>query len=177
MPEIFGLSRSGAAAFEELAWAAGASVALAMALVVKLRLVRTQARHRLRADILVVCRRRPSRALTCALCPQCSGFLGMSNAEVPAKSQAARSEHAFYAFDVLDAKLNGRQCPPPCFPTDVHYPLFVTWNKRGSSPTSKYRLRGCIGNFSPMPIAEGLEEYALVSYGGTPAPQFRYLNL
>jgi AMMECR1 domain-containing protein len=42
----------------------------------------------------------------------------------------------------------------------VSSPVFVTWNiKRGD----EYQLRGCIGNFSPMPLHEGLAEYALVS--------------
>lgn len=39
---------------------------------------------------------------------------------------------------------------------DGHYPLFVTWKKEGS-------LRGCIGNFSPMNLRDGLRKYALVS--------------
>ncbi|EGG04134.1 uncharacterized protein MELLADRAFT_37630, partial [Melampsora larici-populina 98AG31] len=40
-------------------------------------------------------------------------------------------------------------------------PLFVTWNvvRNGHHP----RLRGCIGNFSPSPINEGLKDYALIS--------------
>ena len=35
-------------------------------------------------------------------------------------------------------------------------PLFVTWNKDD-------RLRGCIGTFGELPLAEGLEQYALTS--------------
>ena len=41
--------------------------------------------------------------------------------------------------------------------------LFVTWNTRSSRPGRAPRLRGCIGNFEPMPLHEGLAEYALVS--------------
>ncbi|CAM0135900.1 unnamed protein product [Umbelopsis sp. WA50703] len=43
---------------------------------------------------------------------------------------------------------------------DLNSPLFVTWNlqKHGS-----YRLRGCIGNFDPMPLHTGLKQYALTS--------------
>jgi AMMECR1 domain-containing protein len=39
-------------------------------------------------------------------------------------------------------------------------PLFVTWEKLNGG---EWRLRGCIGNFEPMPIHEGIAEYALVS--------------
>ena len=39
-------------------------------------------------------------------------------------------------------------------------PLFITWNKREGR---EWHLRGCIGNFSPMPLHDGLAEYALVS--------------
>jgi AMMECR1 domain-containing protein len=39
-------------------------------------------------------------------------------------------------------------------------PLFVTWNKRAAD--GEYRLRGCIGNFNPMPLHEGLQKYALI---------------
>ncbi|KAJ2924975.1 hypothetical protein H1R20_g12161, partial [Candolleomyces eurysporus] len=42
-------------------------------------------------------------------------------------------------------------------------PLFVTWNTRSSRPGRAPHLRGCIGNFSPMPLHEGLAEYALIS--------------
>lgn len=40
-------------------------------------------------------------------------------------------------------------------------PLFVTWNTR--RPGRQPRLRGCIGNFEPMPLHDGLAQYALVS--------------
>jgi uncharacterized protein (TIGR00296 family) len=35
-------------------------------------------------------------------------------------------------------------------------PLFVTWNKAG-------KLRGCIGSFSPLPLYQGLQDYAVIS--------------
>jgi uncharacterized protein (TIGR00296 family) len=53
---------------------------------------------------------------------------------------------------VVDAS-NTAQCP-----------LFVTWKKQG-------RLRGCIGNFSPLPLYTGLQEYAVIS--GTRDHRFR----
>lgn len=42
----------------------------------------------------------------------------------------------------------------------VHSALFVTWNIKSGRD---YRLRGCLGNFEPMPLHEGLAEYALIS--------------
>lgn len=47
--------------------------------------------------------------------------------------------------------------------SDHASPLFVTWNTRSSRSGRPSRLRGCIGNFEPMPIREGLAEYALIS--------------
>lgn len=41
-------------------------------------------------------------------------------------------------------------------------PLFVTWNKK-STRLQQYNLRGCIGNFSDLPLASAIAEYALVS--------------
>ncbi|PLW12835.1 hypothetical protein PCANC_16439 [Puccinia coronata f. sp. avenae] len=41
------------------------------------------------------------------------------------------------------------------------FPLFVTWNiiSNGAHP----KLRGCIGNFAPSPLNEGLKDYAIIS--------------
>ncbi|KAI9276418.1 DUF51 family protein [Sporodiniella umbellata] len=68
-------------------------------------------------------------------------------------------KHIKYCFDSLISKLKNEKEPIPDFPDDS-YPLFVTWNieKRGES-----RLRGCIGNFSPLKLHRGLKEYALIS--------------
>lgn len=43
-------------------------------------------------------------------------------------------------------------------------PLFVTWNTVSSRFLGGVRLRGCIGNFEPMGLEEGLKEYALIRY-------------
>jgi len=40
------------------------------------------------------------------------------------------------------------------------FPLFVTWKIRSKSD---WRLRGCIGTFSPKELARGLKEFALTS--------------
>eukprot|EP00762_Andalucia_godoyi_P007946 ANDGO_01198.mRNA.1 Uncharacterized protein CG5902 len=40
-------------------------------------------------------------------------------------------------------------------------PLFVTWNKKAKD--GEYHLRGCIGNFSEVPLRTGLAEYAVIS--------------
>ena len=42
--------------------------------------------------------------------------------------------------------------------------IFVTWNTIRPGHGSEPRLRGCIGTFTPMPLAEGLKEYALIRY-------------
>ncbi|KAI8867698.1 hypothetical protein GQ42DRAFT_149275 [Ramicandelaber brevisporus] len=70
-------------------------------------------------------------------------------------------EHCAYCFNVLEAHLRGRSAssvPAPKFPNDK-YPLFVTWK----IAQSRYRLRGCIGNFSPLSLYSGLREYAITS--------------
>ena len=41
--------------------------------------------------------------------------------------------------------------------------LFVTWNTRSDRPGRPLRLRGCIGNFEPTPIRDGIAKYALTS--------------
>ncbi|TFK29262.1 alport syndrome [Coprinopsis marcescibilis] len=71
-------------------------------------------------------------------------------------------EHCYYAFDTLYCALTSEQPIPPAFPDDK-YPLFVTWNTQSSRPGRPSHLRGCIGNFEPMPLHDGLAEYALVS--------------
>jgi uncharacterized protein (TIGR00296 family) len=43
------------------------------------------------------------------------------------------------------------------------FPLFVTWETRSRWPGGSPRLRGCIGNFEPLPLDAGLREYALIS--------------
>jgi len=68
-------------------------------------------------------------------------------------------EHCFYAFDTLYCNLTKTKPIPPTF-LDDKYPLFVTWETLNGE---EWRLRGCIGNFEPMPIHEGIAEYALVS--------------
>ncbi|KAJ2457993.1 hypothetical protein GGF42_002348 [Coemansia sp. RSA 2424] len=76
----------------------------------------------------------------------------------------ATKQHCAYCFDAVIAHLNGisatSKLAPPDFDGTLEYPLFVTWSKvvRG-----KERLRGCIGNFSAMPLDTGLREYALTS--------------
>ena len=58
---------------------------------------------------------------------------------------------------------NGCRIIFPCEFSPLHSPLFVTWNTRSSRPGRAPRLRGCIGTFEPLPIREGLAEYALIS--------------
>ncbi|TEB35546.1 alport syndrome [Coprinellus micaceus] len=71
-------------------------------------------------------------------------------------------EHCYYAFDTLYCALTSSKPIPPTF-ADEKYPLFVTWNTRSSRPGRAPHLRGCIGNFSAMPLHDGLAEYALIA--------------
>ncbi|KAH6569328.1 hypothetical protein BASA60_008248 [Batrachochytrium salamandrivorans] len=71
--------------------------------------------------------------------------------------EAALLEHCCYCFEALLSHFNGCQAPLPTF-EDAEYPLFVTW-----TVSKNDQLRGCIGNFSPMPLHSGLKEYALTS--------------
>ncbi|KAJ9089003.1 hypothetical protein DSO57_1017281 [Entomophthora muscae] len=89
----------------------------------------------------------------------------------------AKDVHAYYCFDVLKNFLATYEKPRYSdSDIDVHgasalssinemfenkdYPLFVTWT---TSKRSMDELRGCIGNFEPMPLYTGLKDYALVS--------------
>ncbi|KAK7470985.1 hypothetical protein VKT23_002399 [Stygiomarasmius scandens] len=76
-------------------------------------------------------------------------------------SDICTTDHCFHAFDALYCDFVRSATPiPPSFPDDK-YPLFVTWNTK--KPGRSSRLRGCIGNFDPQPIHEGIAEYALIS--------------
>lgn len=84
-----------------------------------------------------------------------------SEAAAEDEVQICTPEHCFHAFDTLFCELTSKNPIPPKFP-DEKYPLFVSWHIRSRSGRAP-RLRGCIGNFSAMPIHDGLAEYALVS--------------
>jgi uncharacterized protein (TIGR00296 family) len=75
----------------------------------------------------------------------------------------ASSEHCAYCFDVLihsfDSKSPLQELKKGA---DQKFPLFVTWKKHSGDPKN-YKLRGCIGTFSPLELASGLREYALTS--------------
>jgi len=71
-------------------------------------------------------------------------------------------EHCFRSFDALFCALTSHKPLSVKF-TNEKYPLFVTWNTRSSRPGRPPRLRGCIGTFEPVPLIEGLAEYALIS--------------
>ncbi|KAG8774908.1 hypothetical protein FRC19_002365 [Serendipita sp. 401] len=86
--------------------------------------------------------------------------MSSSVAEYEALDNICLPEHGFHAFDSLYCSLTGAQPVPPAF-EDEKYALFVTWNTL--SRRGEPRLRGCIGNFGPMPIRDGIAEYALIS--------------
>ncbi|KAF8631184.1 hypothetical protein AX15_002519 [Amanita polypyramis BW_CC] len=82
--------------------------------------------------------------------------------ELDEASGVCQPEHCFHAFNVLDCALTSAPSHPATFPDDKH-PLFVTWNIRSSRPGRGPQLRGCIGTFDPLPLREGIAEYALIS--------------
>ncbi|KAG0039661.1 AMME syndrome candidate protein 1 protein [Podila clonocystis] len=74
-------------------------------------------------------------------------------------------EHCYHCFDVVIAHLESKwkkdvQHPVATF-EDGAYPLFVTWSKNDNDK-GELELRGCIGNFSAMPLRSGLTQYALL---------------
>ncbi|KAI8824971.1 ammecr1 protein [Fimicolochytrium jonesii] len=94
---------------------------------------------------------------------------GRSDSQSNVDGMGVTKEHCYFCFDVLESHFENRKPMPAPF-EDEKYPLFVTWNTvPSSSSTSKRRgssdhqLRGCIGNFSAMPLHRGLAEYALTS--------------
>ncbi|KAA1121983.1 hypothetical protein PGTUg99_013559 [Puccinia graminis f. sp. tritici] len=80
-------------------------------------------------------------------------------------------QHCLYCFDSLYSELNDQNKHgvhednllndlEESIGTD-EFPLFVTWNITSSGTRPK--LRGCIGNFAPSPLNEGLKDYAVIS--------------
>lgn len=65
--------------------------------------------------------------------------------------------HCFYCFDVLKEHFDksSNNTAVPNF-ENHKYPIFVTWKRYGN-------LRGCIGNFSELPLHSGLREYSLIA--------------
>lgn len=68
-------------------------------------------------------------------------------------------QHCFYCFEALISHLEAHEADLPHL-EDQHFPLFVTWK---STTTEEPSLRGCIGNFSPLPLTGGLKDYALIA--------------
>jgi len=92
------------------------------------------------------------------------------------KNSIVNADMIFYCFEILGNHLfNGKHhlgkhhasslqlipsspsIAPSALPSEP-YPLFVTW-----LIGSDKQLRGCIGTFSPMNLAQGLREYAITS--------------
>ncbi|KAF9368652.1 AMME syndrome candidate protein 1 protein [Podila verticillata] len=75
-------------------------------------------------------------------------------------------EHCFHCFDVIIAHLESKWKEDVKHPVatfeDGAFPLFVTWSKKDNDE-GELELRGCIGNFSAMPLRTGLTQYALLS--------------
>ncbi|KAI0677473.1 AMMECR1 domain-containing protein [Trametes maxima] len=87
---------------------------------------------------------------------------GLSKLTGEEAEQVCLPEHCFHSFDTLFCALTSKKPIPPAFP-DGKFPLFVTWNTKPSRPGKPHKLRGCIGTFEPLPLVDGLAEYALTS--------------
>lgn len=87
------------------------------------------------------------------------------------KAPLVHAEMIFYCFEILGNHLfnlknnsstnsASRYCSTISAPTlpNEPYPLFVTW-----LIGSEQNLRGCIGTFTPINLAQGLREYAITS--------------
>ena len=76
-------------------------------------------------------------------------------------SRVVCDDMIYYCFDVLHTHLHKgaavEHAPRPQF-VDNEFPLFVTWYIGRDK-----RLRGCIGTFQPLPLHDGLKEYAITS--------------
>lgn len=86
--------------------------------------------------------------------------MGSTGGQACAARRGASREHCVHAFDALHCHFHSVACPPPAFPIDEEYPLFVTWNKRDGRGHAQ--LRGCIGSLRAQPIL-AIKEYALSS--------------
>lgn len=99
----------------------------------------------------------------------------------------ASNVHCAFCFDTLykylQQPLQSLAISPAALPMHTDkFPMFITWKKRptaaknnnsflanltSSSHTSNahvdWRLRGCIGTFTPHSLPEGLSEYAIIS--------------
>ncbi|KAG1442951.1 hypothetical protein G6F56_010853 [Rhizopus delemar] len=74
-------------------------------------------------------------------------------------SSVVTEDHVKFCFQVLINHLKKLPSPKPDFPNEA-YPLFVTWHINSGSQS---KLRGCIGNFTPLKLRDGLSKYALIS--------------
>lgn len=77
------------------------------------------------------------------------------------RNSIVASEMGHLCFDAIYSRLYNHKLPiNQYYPniTTESYPLFVTW-KIGLEK----RLRGCIGTFNPMPLRQGLQQYAVLS--------------
>jgi uncharacterized protein (TIGR00296 family) len=73
----------------------------------------------------------------------------------------ATKEMCFLCFETLEnatKRSNSSKVASRVIPANdaAAFPLFVTWKRNGS-------LRGCIGCFDPLPLWDGLKEYAITA--------------
>lgn len=90
-------------------------------------------------------------------------------------SEMISSPYAFYAFYCLYKyfatrevshhslrEISRRLYPSMDVNLEEKVSLFITWKKKGKM-SKEYQLRGCIGTFSKLPVAKGIERYSLIA--------------
>ncbi|KAG8630249.1 hypothetical protein KVT40_001868 [Elsinoe batatas] len=89
-----------------------------------------------------------------------SRLLNPSSSSSTSSLSTTRSSNSSTPADSGSSKASSVSSLPRT-PKEASHPLFVTWNT--VSKSGHKSLRGCIGTFEPLPLAQGLRSYALTS--------------
>ncbi|KAF2220065.1 AMMECR1 domain-containing protein [Elsinoe ampelina] len=89
-----------------------------------------------------------------------SRLLNPSSSSSTSSLSTTRSSNSSTPVDSGSSKASSVSSLPRT-PKEASHPLFVTWNT--VSKSGHKSLRGCIGTFEPLPLAQGLRSYALTS--------------
>lgn len=103
--------------------------------------------------------------------PQLPSISRLQQAATPSSRSSSSSTPSILSASSSNSHLTGGTSTTsvnssrPCYASRLSvtesYPLFVTWNT--ISRSGHKSLRGCIGTFEGLPLASGLETYALTS--------------
>ena len=112
------------------------------------------------ASLNISSKKRATRGSTSTLQPPSISRLRSS--DTPSSDSSASSTTSLFTNQSAASSATSYSSALRSPPTDASYPLFVTWNTISARSGSKH-LRGCIGTFEALPLARGLETYALTS--------------